>query len=109
MNSRLTELKKQRRQELKTIRRAMPFLEGNLSLVERKCGKNSCHCVRGRRLHKTKLLTWKERKKTKTIYVPRRLEGVVKAWLNEYKALKRSVKKISILQRAILAEMKAQI
>ncbi len=47
-------------------------------------------------------LTWKEKGKTRCLYVPRRLEMEVKLWAENYKQMKVLMQKITELQRDII-------
>jgi hypothetical protein len=47
-------------------------------------------------------VTWKEKGKTVSLYVPRRLERDVKRWVQNYKKLKGLVREVSEIQRQII-------
>jgi hypothetical protein len=52
------------------------------------------------------LLTWKEEKRTHTVYVPIELREEVEQWVQEGKLLKRLVAEVSQAQREFLASKK---
>jgi hypothetical protein len=57
-------------------------------------------------LHEVALLTWKEEKRTRTLYVPIELRQEVAKWVQEGKLLKRLVAEVSEAQREFLISMK---
>jgi hypothetical protein len=52
------------------------------------------------------LLTWKEEKRTRTLYVPIELRQEVGKWVQEGKLLKRLMAEVSQAQREFLISMK---
>jgi hypothetical protein len=52
------------------------------------------------------LLTWKEKKRTRTLYVPIELRQEVGKWVKEGKLLKRLMAEVSQAQREFLTSMK---
>jgi hypothetical protein len=52
------------------------------------------------------LLTWKEEKRTRTLYVPIELRQEVAKWVEEGKLLKRLMAEVSQAQREFLTSMK---
>jgi hypothetical protein len=52
------------------------------------------------------LLTWKEEKRTRTLYVPRELRPEVEQWVQEGKLLKRLMAEVSQAQREFLISKK---
>jgi hypothetical protein len=52
------------------------------------------------------LLTWKEEKRPRTLYVPRELRPEVERWVQEGKLLKRLVAEVSQAQREFLVSKK---
>lgn len=68
-----------------------PFIEGSLCAVKRRgCREPGWH------------LTWKEKGKTRTVYVPMELVPEVKAWVAEYKKLKSLIRKVTGKSLAIV-------
>ena len=80
---------------LARIRKIRPFLEGSLTITHKRCGNPKCRCVQEGPIHETALLTWKEGKKTHTLYVPKPLRPEVAQWVEEAKQLKRLVHEMS--------------
>jgi hypothetical protein len=61
-----------------------PFLEGTLCQFKRRgCAKPGWH------------LTFKQKAKTRTVYVPMEMVAEVKAWTRNYQALKKLIRKVS--------------
>jgi hypothetical protein len=92
----------QRKKILAEIRRIKPFIQASLTVTKKKCGNPKCRCATEGPLHETALLTWKEGKKTKTLYVPKSLRKEVSIWVEEGKRLKALMTKMSQIQRALL-------
>ena len=92
----------QGRKILAELRKIKPFIQGSLSLTKKKCGNPKCRCATEGPLHETALLTWKEGKKTKTIYVPNHLRNEVSTWVEEGKKLKKLMAQMSKAQRKFL-------
>jgi hypothetical protein len=79
-----------------------PILAASLVAVSSRCGRPTCRCRRGGELHKSQHLTFKERGKTRTVYVPKGLLGEVRSWVAEHKRLKGLLKEITALSLALV-------
>ncbi len=97
---------KRSEEALKRLRRIKPFLQGSLNITKKRCGNPRCRCVLQGPLHEVALLTWKEKKRTHTLYVPKGLCPEVERWVQEGKLLKRLVREVSEAQREFLIEKK---
>lgn len=95
-----TNLKGQR--TLARIRRIKPFVEGSFTVTTKRCGRPGCRCAREGPIHETALLTWKEGKKTHSLYVPAALRKEVAQWVKEAKLLKRLARQMADAQRQYL-------
>jgi len=91
---------------LRELRRIHPFVQGSFTVTKKRCGNPKCRCATEGPFHETALLTWKESKKTKTLYVPKHLREEVKQWVEEGKKLKKLIADMSALQKAILIARK---
>jgi hypothetical protein len=96
----------QGKQILKRIRRINPFVQASLSISKKRCGNPRCRCAREGPIHQTALLTWKEGKRTHTLYVPMEFRQEVRKWVEEGKRLKRLMGEMSKAQRAFLVSKK---
>jgi len=95
-------LKRKRMALLKQLRNVKPFMSGSVVKIARTCGnKEHCHCGKGI-LHESYYLTYPEKGKTRTIYIPVDLEDEVREWVKEYKRIKEIMKEMSRCQRAII-------
>ncbi len=77
-----------------------PLLAASLVVVERRCGKPSCHCASGEK-HRAHQLTYKDRGKTHTVYVPIDFTDEVRSWIDEHRRLKRLLQEISQLMALV--------
>jgi hypothetical protein len=84
---------------LAAIHQVGPFIEGSLTLTHKRCGNPKCRCATEGPLHETSLLTWKEGRKTRTLYVSLDLREEVAQWVAEAKRLKKLMHDVSAAQR----------
>ena len=91
---------------LDRLRKIKPFIQASLSLTKKRCGNPRCRCAKEGPLHEVALLTWKQQKRTRTLYVPMELRQEVETWVQEGKLLKRLVAEVSQAQREFLTSKK---
>ncbi len=94
------------KQALERIRKIKPFIQASLTITKKRCGNPQCRCAQEGPLHEVALLTWKEEKRTRTLYVPIKLRQEVERWVQEGKLLKRLVAEVSQAQREFLTSKK---
>ena len=87
---------------LKQLAPGKPVLAASLALVNKRCGQPSCSCHHGGPLHQAHHLSFKERGKTRTVYVPKDLVAEVQSWVAEYQRLKGLIAEISQLTLALV-------
>src|SRR5262249_56185783 len=87
---------------LKKLPTTSPVLAASLTSYRHRCGRPSCRCHHGGPLHQGQHLTFKERGKTRSVYVPKDLLPEVRAWLAQHKRLKRLLHEIHQLTVALL-------
>jgi len=90
------------RKILAQIRKAGPLMEGSLTITSKKCTNPKCRCHTEGPFHPTALLTWKEGRTTRTLYVPVEEREEVAKWVKEGKRIKRLLKELSVEQRKLL-------
>jgi len=95
-------LEAKRLKPLRKIKTLDPWVEGSLVSTSRFCGKKNCICHRGGPKHPVVYVTWKEKGKTVSLYVPRSLETEVTKWVQNYKKLKGLMREISEIQKQII-------
>jgi len=81
---------------LRLMRAQGPLLIASLVEIAHSCGKPGCACQEGKK-HLGWYLTFKEKGKTRTVYVPQDLESEVRAWVQEHKRLRALGQEISQL------------
>lgn len=79
-----------------------PVLGGSVVEGAWKCKVPGCRCKKKDIWHSAYTVTWKEAKKTRTLYIPIDLREEVKKWNEEYKRIKGLMDKISELNRIII-------
>ena len=87
---------------LKQLATASPVLAASFGAYSHRCGRSSCRCHHGGPLHTGQHLTFKEKGKTRSVYVPKELLPEVHTWLEEHKRLKRLLQEIHQLSVALL-------
>ena len=94
------------KEALERLRRIKPFVQASLNITKKRCGNPRCRCVNEGPIHEVALLTWKEDKRTRTVYVPVGLRQEVEKWVQEGKLLKHLVTEVSQAQREFLTSKK---
>lgn len=102
MKSLKKSLEAKRLTPLRKIHTLIPWVEGSLVSTSRFCGKKNCICHQGGSKHPVVYVTWKEKGKTVSLYVPRNLETGVTQWVQNYKKLKNLIREISEIQKQII-------
>ena len=77
-------------------------MAASLCAYTHRCGRPACRCHHGGPLHTGQHLTFKERGKTRSVYVPKDLLPDVRAWIAEHKRLKQLLHEIHQLSLALV-------
>jgi len=96
----------QGKQILERIRKVKPFIQASFTITKKRCGNPSCKCAKEGPIHEAALLTWKQGKRTQTLYVPVEFREEVAKWVQEGKILKRLIAQMSKAQRDFLITKK---
>lgn len=94
-----TLIERQLRARVKELQAQGPLVAASLVTIRKKCGRPGCHCLTGEG-HPGFLLTYKEKGKTHSVYVPQDLVPEVRQWTNEYKRIKLLIRQITQLALA---------
>ena len=78
------------------------WIEGTLVSTDRTCGKKSYACMNQGSKHPVMYITGKEKGKTVSLYIPRKLEAEVSTWVNNYRKAKELIRKISNVPKEII-------
>jgi hypothetical protein len=73
---------------LKQLASSGPLLAASLCSYPHRCGRPSCRCHHGGPLHSGQHLTFPERGKTRSVYVPQDLLAEVRLWIARHRHLK---------------------
>ena len=87
---------------LQKITTLSPWIEGSIVSTSRFCGKKNCACHQGGSKHPVLYVTWKEKGKTVSLYVPRKLENNVQRWVQNYRKLKELTREVSDIQKQVI-------
>lgn len=91
---------------LNQLRKRGPFLCASLVVRNKRCGRADCRCAQEGPIHPTANVTWKEGGKTRTLHVPQELIKEVAQWIQEWKAMRELVQKMSQEQRKHLMTLR---
>lgn len=86
---------------LKKMRGVGPFIKGSMVQIERQCGNANCRCAKGPG-HLSYYLTYKEKAKTRTMYIPVGMEDDVREWVEEHRRLRAMMTKMDEIQKKIM-------
>lgn len=81
---------------VKKVALAKPVLLASLVEIEKVCGKPKCRCTRGFK-HRSCVLTFRDRGKTRSLYVPVDFRDEVRSWIEEHHKLQTLLREISEL------------
>jgi hypothetical protein len=87
---------------LKQLQTTKPILAASLVEFHKACGVPSCHCMRGGAKHRSQHLTFKDRGRSRSVYVPLDLIAEVRSWIEEHRRLKRLLGEINLLTLALV-------
>jgi hypothetical protein len=103
LNKSINILKREINFRLKQIAQAKEMIDGSLSKVEKKCGRENCHCATGEK-HTAFQLTKKVKGKTKSTHVPKEMVEEVRAWIQEHRRIKQLMKEIALRNEQIIKQ-----
>ena len=90
------------RSRLKQLASTTPILGASLCFYTIRCGRPSCRCHHGGPLHPGQHITYQERGKTRSVYVPKDLVPEVRTWIARHRRLKEVLKEIHLLSVALV-------
>lgn len=102
MINEIQKLEVRRKKLISQLSRHSPWIMGSIGVVQRICGTKGCACRRGGAKHPAMYITWKEKEKTVSLYVPRKLESQAREWSQNYKTLKGLISALSDVQKQII-------
>lgn len=98
-----TTIQKEQKRLIRSLSQIGPFVEGSLSTVRRICGNPRCQCRKDpAKKHPAMYLTWKENQKTQSLYIPVANHKEAELWSQNYKKLKKQIKKVSDFHKKLL-------
>jgi hypothetical protein len=96
-----TNIRRMLQSRVQQVAARRPLLAASLVSFERRCGKPGCHCASGEK-HRGHQLTYNNRGKTRTVYVPVDFTEEVRSWIDEHRRLKALLQEISQLSLALV-------
>jgi hypothetical protein len=79
-----------------------PLLAATLTEVHKRCGRQTCRCVTHGERHTAWQLTYKDKGKTRTVYVAHELLDEVRSWITNHKRHKDQLDEIHQLTVALV-------
>lgn len=79
------------------------ILRGSIVIVNRSCGKAGCRCQKGQK-HRSLYVSQSYNGKTRMIYIPQRSEDEARRMVDNYRALKDMIEKISEINIQMLTK-----
>jgi len=96
-------VRKKQNKLIRSLSQIGPLVEGSLSTVRRICGNPRCQCRSDpAKKHPAMFLTWKENQKTQALYIPVANYKEAQLWNENYKKLKKQIKKVSDFHKKLL-------
>ena len=93
--------------ELRSEMRGLQFmLQGSVLMRRMKCGKPNCKCTKGH-LHEVWCVTYKEKGKTRMVYIHKTRQGEALWWSRNYKKYKALLKELTQVVLEILRTPKS--
>jgi hypothetical protein len=72
------------------------LLRGNLVVLQRSCGKPTCHCSKDKaKRHRSLYLSLSSGGKHRMVYIPADWEAEVRDWVDRYKQVRAVLEKLS--------------
>ena len=102
VNMKIKTLLKKQKKLISELAGCGNFVEGSLAKYDRICGTKTCQCRSGGKKHPAMFFTWKEKGKTKSLYVPVSMEEEAVTMHKNYKKLKEIMKKLTEVNKMIL-------
>lgn len=87
---------------LKQLATTTPILAASLVHFQRHCGNPACRCLNGGPKHSSQHLTFKDRGRSCSVYVPLDLLTEVRSWIAEHRRLKQLLREINLLTLALV-------
>lgn len=91
-----SEIKQKARSVRSRMRQLDQMIKGSIMLRKIKCGKRTCKCFKGKP-HTCLCITYKENRKTKTIYIDKSRRAEVLMMCANYKKMKSLLKELTRL------------
>jgi len=87
---------------LKRLCTTKPILSASFAQFRRHCGDPTCHCLKGGPKHLSQHLTYQDRGRSRSVYVPLDLIEEVRSWMAEHRRLKQLLREINLLTLALV-------
>ena len=108
MGKRLTVAEIRRRRSLlaRRLGRRGELMRGSLAELYVRCGRKDCRCAQGEKHGPYLYVSVFQGRRTKSVYVPRHLEGEVRRWVENARAVQRDTVEITGLNVELLRQVR---
>jgi hypothetical protein len=97
-----TLLRRMIQSRLKKLATTTPVLAATLASYSHRCGRPTCRCRTGGPPHTGQHLTFKDKGKTRSVYVPKDLLPEVRSWVAQHKRIKQLLHEVHLLTVALV-------
>ena len=95
-------LKEEKRKVIEQIHSLDKSIRGSIYELTGKCGKPNCYCAKTQRRHKSLMLSFSYKGKTKLIPIKKEQIAGIKARINDYKQLKAAINELVRINAELL-------
>ena len=100
------DLQDEKMKVLQKIRSLDNAIRGSIYELKGKCGKPNCYCANTKRRHKSLMLSFSYKGKTKLVPIKKEQIPAIKARMNDYKQLKTAIDELIRINAQLLREQK---
>jgi hypothetical protein len=95
-------LQEEKKRVLEEIHSLDNAVRGSIYELKTKCGKPNCYCARTQRRHRTLMLSFRYKGKTKLVPIKKEQIPQIKARINDYKQLKEAIDELVRINAELL-------
>jgi len=99
-------LQDEKRKVLEKIHSLDNVIRGSIYELKGKCGKPNCYCAKTKRRHKSLMLSFSYKGKTKLVPIRKEQIPAIKVRMNDYKQLKAAIDELVRIDAELLREEK---
>lgn len=102
----MAEIRRRRSLLARRLGRRGELMRGSLAQLYVRCGRKDCRCAQGEKHGPYLYVSVFQGRRTKSVYVPRHLEGEVRRWVENAQAVQRDTVEITRLNVELLRRVR---